>query len=282
MRTAISRLIIQVFLISVLGLTAEGASARTWYVAADGSGDAPTIAAAVDSTVSGDVILVGPGTHLVVKDPPGSGVLLKAGTTLISQSGPLATFLKPGNQPYQPTLIGLQNGCVLSGFTLRSGDLSAIHFFADNIEISYNIVDGGASGSVGISCDGSGSIHHNLCYGGFVGVNLGYSAGLQLVNNIVLNGIKSAVGEQCLPNVFEFCNLINGAQTCLLGEGNFSADPLFCGVGNYYIREDSPCAPGNHPDGYNYCGQIGPLPVGCGTVKTKSATWGEVKAMYRN
>lgn len=45
----------------------DSALTRTWHVAADGSGDAPTIAAAVDSSVSGDVILVGPGTHYVAK-----------------------------------------------------------------------------------------------------------------------------------------------------------------------------------------------------------------------
>lgn len=38
---------------------ADSVLAGTWYVAADGSGDAPTIAAAVDSSVSGDIILVG-------------------------------------------------------------------------------------------------------------------------------------------------------------------------------------------------------------------------------
>ena len=46
-------------------LLVRTAPARTWYVAADGSGDAPTIAAAVDSSANGDVILVGPGTHFV-------------------------------------------------------------------------------------------------------------------------------------------------------------------------------------------------------------------------
>ncbi|MDM7916132.1 MAG: right-handed parallel beta-helix repeat-containing protein, partial [Candidatus Eisenbacteria bacterium] len=46
--------------------------------------------------------------------------------------------------------------------------------------------------------------------------------------------------------------------------GNFSADPRFCDapLGDWSLREDSPCAPGNHPDGVE-CGLIGALPVGC-------------------
>jgi len=46
------------------------------------------------------------------------------------------------------------------------------------------------------------------------------------------------------------------------------------------LQADSPCAPGNHPDGMD-CGTIGALGVECGTVKAKAVTWGSVKALYR-
>ena len=36
--------------------------ARTWYVNEAGTGDAPTIPAAMDSAAYGDTVLVGPGT----------------------------------------------------------------------------------------------------------------------------------------------------------------------------------------------------------------------------
>ena len=46
--------------------------------------------------------------------------------------------------------------------------------------------------------------------------------------------------------------------------GNFSADPLFCGgealVNRYGLRSDSPCAPGNSPE---VCSLIGARPVSC-------------------
>jgi hypothetical protein len=41
--------------------------------------------------------------------------------------------------------------------------------------------------------------------------------------------------------------------------GNFSADPLFCGPGDFTLRANSPCA----PPGLTGCGQVGSGGVGC-------------------
>jgi hypothetical protein len=65
--------------------------------------------------------------------------------------------------------------------------------------------------------------------------------------------------------------------------GNISVDPEFCGIWDsmdYRLQSDSPCAPGNHPDGYD-CGQIGAKGVGCSTTPAKKKSWGAVKALYR-
>jgi hypothetical protein len=65
--------------------------------------------------------------------------------------------------------------------------------------------------------------------------------------------------------------------------GNISVDPEFCGIWDsvdYRLQSDSPCAPGNHPDGYD-CGQIGAKGVGCSTTPTQKSSWGAVKALYR-
>lgn len=61
-------------------------------------------------------------------------------------------------------------------------------------------------------------------------------------------------------------------QGCLYGlegvDGNFSADPLFCGegplLGPYTLDSDSPCAIENNAE----CGQVGALPVRCGAAHT--------------
>jgi hypothetical protein len=66
--------------------------------------------------------------------------------------------------------------------------------------------------------------------------------------------------------------------------GNFSACPSFCYAdgGDFHLCDESPCAPGNHPDGYD-CGLIGGWPVGCscGPSRAEGTTWGAIKALYR-
>jgi len=65
--------------------------------------------------------------------------------------------------------------------------------------------------------------------------------------------------------------------------GNIAVDPEYCGIddsGNYYLQSDSPCAPGNHPDGYE-CGLIGGLQVNCGKVAAEKKSWGTIKSLYR-
>jgi len=67
-------------------------------------------------------------------------------------------------------------------------------------------------------------------------------------------------------------------------DGNFGADPLFCDMSTLFlnIEECSPCAAGNHPDGYDCGGYIGSAGVACGCGEaTEPATWGGVKALYR-
>jgi hypothetical protein len=61
---------------------------------------------------------------------------------------------------------------------------------------------------------------------------------------------------------------------------NISEDPLFCDMagGDFTIDAASPCAPA-HSGG---CGLIGALPVGCGATAVESATWGAIKAGFRD
>jgi len=65
--------------------------------------------------------------------------------------------------------------------------------------------------------------------------------------------------------------------------GNFSADPLFCGadLGDFTLRSDSPCLPGQHPDSYD-CGLIGAFSEGCaGPTAVEHTSWSAVKALFR-
>jgi len=76
---------------------------------------------------------------------------------------------------------------------------------------------------------------------------------------------------------------------CIAGQlglnGDFSECPLFCDPENadFHLQECSPCAPGNHPQGYE-CGLIGAWDVACGCGMPsvmESTTWSSLKALYR-
>jgi predicted outer membrane repeat protein len=66
--------------------------------------------------------------------------------------------------------------------------------------------------------------------------------------------------------------------------GNFSADPMFCGDENpedpYTLFTSSPCLPGHHPQGDD-CGVIGARGAGCQAIELAPQTWARVKARYR-
>jgi predicted outer membrane repeat protein len=64
--------------------------------------------------------------------------------------------------------------------------------------------------------------------------------------------------------------------------GNFSADPKYCALLGEYIytlQETSPCAPGNHPDGFD-CGRIGSRNVNCGGIPVERKTLGGLKNLF--
>jgi hypothetical protein len=95
----------------------EALHARTWIVREDGSGDMPTIQGGIVRAVTGDTVLVMPGTYHEDIDFLGKGVLLK------SDSGPEVTILNGANEDSSIVIFkrGETSQAVLDGFTLTGG-----------------------------------------------------------------------------------------------------------------------------------------------------------------
>lgn len=261
------------FLFSAACFVASEVHSRTWYVNAAGTGDAPTITAAADSAAPGDTILVGPGTHQT------DGSILKPDMVVTSVSGPFETVVEPSDFG-QSGAFSANNNCTIEGLWIKGYTSSQVSVVSrDNVIVQNNIFEQNVTG-VQIFAS-SGEITNNLFFGSNWGLTILGTPQLsvRINNNIILSDVE------CDPVLqFADCNDVpDGIPPCFFGFTNFSVDPLFCGVSgseNFFLRADSPCAPGNHPTGAD-CGLIGPLSVGCGTVPTEQNTWGSIKALFR-
>lgn len=249
----------------------SSADARTWYVAVDGSGDAPTIQAAVDSAVAGDSVLVGPGTYVLERE-----VDVKSGVPVISERGPLETTIEPASSSVAGA-FSVPGNSTVSGFRVKRFMIVGFSVNDDGSLISGNIIESWGQGP-GIYVQGAVAIENNLFLGTGAGIYV-LSIGMGFItldNNIILTDVVCSGAI-----IIAQCNDILGDMDCAHVFG-FSLDPQFCGVAgsdNYFLQSTSPCAPGNHPDAFP-CGLIGPLPVACGGVATHAKTWGAIKAMY--
>jgi hypothetical protein len=289
-----------------------GVHGRTWRVNAAGTGDARTIAAALDSCAAGDSVLVAAGeyqidSHMIIGDDQ---------VTLVSEAGAAATVLECGSAPVY-VLVGTES--IIDGFTFNSirfgnngswthggrisnnilrgsGDPyeSAMHFWQHyGTTISGNCIYS-YGGGIGLSESSEFIFDHNTIMD--CGTALAPDASWPwntIVNNLIVGnavgidfGHEDLVGTIACNNVFgnSTANYLNGTDPTGTN-GNISIDPEFCAVdppgsGNFLLQSDSPCAPGNHPDGVS-CGLIGACPVGCDKVSIEPASWGAIKSIYR-
>lgn len=104
---------------------AAGAEARTWRLAPDGSGDAPTLQAALDSAQAGDVVLLGPGTYAWARHGSTLAAMatVRRSITLRGEAGAAATLLDAERR-------GRILACVDAGLELVMEDLSFVNGLA--------------------------------------------------------------------------------------------------------------------------------------------------------
>jgi parallel beta-helix repeat protein len=272
-------------------LISFGAShARTWYVTEDGTGDAPTIQAAMDSSAFGDSVLVAAGTY--------SGqIAIADGVALVSEEGPLSTILSHEIPPvvsFTEGLWGALVGFTLTGVTTEDEYDGVVSKGGPGyFVIRANVIVGNASH--GISCiyvENGEIVGNTIVDNGGMGIYVDWADGGLISNNICVGHYYGVWMHQAFVGIG--CSNVwgNGFDVILPPApptrdwpwgSNMSEDPLFCDrdEGDLRLETCSPCLPGNHPGGNN-CGLIGVLGEGCFSPSaTVTESWGAVKALYR-
>ncbi len=263
---------------------------ETWYVQADGLGDAPTIQAAIDSTIHGDTVMVADGIYTGEGnwelDFHGRHILLR------SENGPQFTIIDCAGSAEEPrrafTFASDEDSTfIVDGFTIRNGyglDFSftssgGAMFFDNASPTVKNCVFTGNTAALG------GALFANHAEPRLINCTFADNSATQGAA-MFLYASSSIAPENCLiafnqtgqPVVclissqatLSCCDVYGNAAGDWVGSiagqngvnGNFSADPLFCNVGIGDVGlddESSPCLPDN-----NDCSVlIGALGVGC-------------------
>jgi predicted outer membrane repeat protein len=139
---------------------ASSAGGKTWIVNFDGSGDAPTIQAGIDSAAVGDTILLNAGQF---SGPGNKDVsFLGKAVTVTSASGPMSTIIDcQGSGRAFVFVSGEDASSVVSELKITNGFHSsfggAIYCLSSSPTISGNILEQNRSGSRGgaVYCDTS-------------------------------------------------------------------------------------------------------------------------------
>jgi hypothetical protein len=124
------RLFSSLLCVAIIGMTASihARPARTWHVKADGTGDLPTLQAAIDSAAAGDTVLAAPGIYSWSNQGSGDEYALvrfirgKTGFWFRSEAGPDYTTLDAERGGRVIYIQGGDNNQVtVEGFTIIGG-----------------------------------------------------------------------------------------------------------------------------------------------------------------
>lgn len=180
-----------------------------------------------------------------------------------------SSFLFQGNIVRQNTVVGTAYGAGIYTTLCPRGMTIKENLIYDN----HSPYIGG-----GICCNGDdrSTIFGNTIYGNTApwgaGIITYNGSDILIERNIVVNNhtgkgvyVHSSATATILCNDVWFNTTANYHGPDQTGiNGNISVDPLFCdpNLFDFHLDEESPCLPGNHPDGSD-CELIGALPGGC-------------------
>lgn len=188
---------VRILVISLcLGCVFAGtAAARTWRVELGGSGDAPTVQAAIDSAGAGDLILVGPGRYTWTNQGSGNEYALirfmrgKNDFVLRGEGGASVTIL---DAQYQGRVMYFQgyNTVTVEGFTLTNGVAPAFGNYAGGGVAAHLappvmrdcvITNNSAQSGGGVWCGGWSTMRFENCEFSWNSANVG--GGIRFINS---------------------------------------------------------------------------------------------------
>ena len=243
-------------------------------------GDYPTIQAALDAAVDGDLVLVSPGTFFESIDFKGRDV------TLQSNLGPDLTVIDGGqNGPVVRFASGESEGAVIDGFMIRNGwpshDGGGIFCYGSSPTIKHCRITENTTyyGGGGIGCLGHSSptianctITDNMGGAGggiytedsspairnctFMGNGAGCGGGGAIRSDSSTATITSSILWENEAPIGSEIFILTG--TLLIthsdieggwdGTGNIDEDPLFAGADDYLLSPGSPCIDAGDPE----------------------------------
>lgn len=126
--------------IFLLFFTTPATNARTWHIESDGSGDAPTVQAGIDSAQAGDEVLLAPGTYTWTSQvATGTSMIrLKAGVNLRGEGGPNATVLDAEQRGRVLLARDVGIGTEISGLTIANGRPAELNSVGPGIYVAGN------------------------------------------------------------------------------------------------------------------------------------------------
>jgi len=251
-------------------LAAAPASARTWHIDAEGTGDAPTIKAAIDSASSGDVIELACGTYYESRDLS-TQLRPTSGLTIRGETGDPACVVIDGQQSVDLESVFFvfgQSDIRFEGLTVTGGDAISLFLSASGggfriqdctgIVLDHCVVTGnrGRWGG-GLYINGSEVTMQDCVVSG--NTALADGGGLAITGGLANTGSFHAVDTVIADNSASGGpdGVINTDFTAVFTCCNL--DPARWLVYGSLVRDDADC----------------------GSVPVVDGSWGGLKALYR-
>ena len=269
-------------------------------MAPDGTGDYPTIQAAVDSAAIGDTIELLEG---VFRGEGNWDVSVSKSLTIrgLQEDPRLCVIDCSDDEPHRAFVIEsmgihpvFENITICNGVAHGGGAVAITPIWA-HATFSYCMFVNNTATSGGAIASSSPIILKNCTFFGNAGEYGAHICAFDWGSSESHNCIFafSASGSPFSPyddiRGVTCCDVFGNAGGDYVDriadkigvDGNICLDPLFCdpSASDLSLEGNSPCAPYSAPNAE--CALIGALPVGCGVPAVQTGTWGAVKGLYR-